>query len=62
MVKMAFVDSEGITVTTNSAMRSKDVILTDSDQEIASFLVKPSNKASTANLDRLVFDASDYLA
>lgn len=60
MVKMAFVDSESITVTTNSAMRAKDVILTDSDQEIAAFIVKPSNKASVANLDELRFDVSDY--
>ena len=61
-VKISFVDSESITVTTNSTMKAKDVILTDSDQEVASFIVKPSNKASKANVDRLEFDVTDYVS
>ena len=62
MIKMSFVDAESITVTTNSAMRTKDVILTDSDQEIAAFIVKPGNKSSKATVSELRFDVSDYTA
>jgi hypothetical protein len=58
---MSFVDSESITVTTNSVMRAKDVILTDSDQEVAAFILKPGNKSSKATVSQLVFDVSGYV-
>jgi O-succinylbenzoate synthase len=61
MVKMTFVTAEGITVSTNNSMRADDLILTDSNQEIAAFIVKPSNKSSVANLDKLVFNVADYV-
>jgi hypothetical protein len=61
MIKMSFVDNESITVSTNAAMKAKDVILTDSDQEVAAFIVKPGNKSSSATVSELRFDVSDYV-
>ena len=62
MIKMSFVDNESITVSTNAAMRAKDVILTDSDQEVAAFIVKPGNKSSSATVSELRFDVSSYVS
>jgi len=50
-VKMAtidFVDMNNITITNNAATKQKDVVLSDKDQVVANFIVKPSNKAESA--------------
>ena len=56
MAPMSFVDSSSVTVSTNAAMKQQDVVLAGTEKSMARFIVKPANKASTADLDTLVFD------
>ncbi|MBQ7074755.1 hypothetical protein IJM86_07085 [bacterium] len=60
MVNMEFVDSQAITVTTNAAIKEQDIILANSNQTVAKFLVKPGNKAETATLDTLTMEVGSF--
>jgi hypothetical protein len=42
-------------VSTNSSMKTEDIVLTEKNQSLAKFIAKPANSASDAILDDLVF-------
>ena len=60
LAPMSFVENSSINVSTNASMKQQDVILANKGQNLATFNVKPANKASTANLDKLVFTLEGF--
>jgi hypothetical protein len=55
LAPIAFVDNSSISVSTNASMKQQDIVLANKNQNLATFIVKPANKAASANLDKLVF-------
>ena len=59
LAPMSFVKADSVNVSTNASMKQQDVVLADKNQNLATFIVKPANKASVANLDTLAFSLND---
>ena len=55
LAPIAFVDNSSVNVSTNANMKKQDVVLANKNQNLATFIVKPANKASSATLDSLEF-------
>jgi sporulation protein YlmC with PRC-barrel domain len=62
MAPMAFVNKATVNVASNDSMKKQDIVLANKDQNLATFIVKPSNKDGTAKLETLEFDLSANLA
>ncbi len=62
LAPISFVDNSSISVTTNAAMKLQDVVLANKNQNLATFIVKPTNKSTTANLDSLEFTIDSNLS
>ena len=62
LAPMAFVDNSSISIATNASMKQQDVVLANKNQNLATFIVKPANKATTANLDSFEFVLSGWLS
>ena len=60
--KLKIVWNEDMTISTLSSMKKQDLVLTDSYQSLAKFVVKPVNGAATADLDSLEFTITDPAA
>ena len=56
--KINFVDASSVTVTTNASMKTSDVILANKDQIVAHTIVKPANKATSANISSMTIESS----
>ena len=59
-VELKFVTANAVTVMSNSAIKSNDVILNNRNQVVASFIVKPSNNAESAEFDSMVLSLSGF--
>lgn len=59
-VTMKYVGSQAVTVATNAAMKAKDIILADKNQEVAKFYVSPEKEGTTATIDEIVFAISGF--
>ena len=57
--KLKIVGNEDMTISTLSSMKKQDLVLTDSYQSLAKFVVKPVNGAANATLDSLEFAITD---
>ncbi len=60
LAPMSFVANSSITVSTNASMKQQDIVLANKNQNLATFIVKPANKASTADLDQLDFNLEGF--
>jgi ADP-glucose pyrophosphorylase len=41
-------------------MKQQDIVLANKNQNLATFIVKPANKATSANLDKFVFTFDNF--
>lgn len=54
--KIRVVASQGVTVTSNAAVKANTLVLSETDQALAHFIVKPANKATSAEIDTIAFN------